>query len=105
MNDLKNNPAIGDSWEDFRKEIYTAEEIAQCDAAVAIFGAIKQERQEQKFSQRDVAAISGVQQPVIARMEKGSTKSQLETVLKVLNALGMTLKVVPLEEENQKAGA
>lgn len=105
MIDMKNNSAIGDKWDDFRKEIYTTEEIAQCDAAVAIIGTIKQERREQKFSQRDVAAKSGVQQPVIARLEKGSTKPQLDTVLKILNALGMTLKVVPLEEKKHRAGA
>lgn len=41
--------------------------------------------------------MSGVRQPVIARMEKGRTSLQLDTVMKVLFALGKTLKVVPLE--------
>lgn len=42
--------------------------------------------------------LNGVKQPVIARMEKGLTNPQLETVLKVLEPLGMTLKVVPISE-------
>ena len=43
--------------------------------------------------------MSGVKQPVIARMEKGSTSPQIDTVLKVLAALGKTLAVVPLETQ------
>ena len=38
-------------------------------------------------------------QPVIARMERGSTSPQLETVLKVLAPLGKTLAVVPINPE------
>ena len=43
--------------------------------------------------------MSGVKQPIIARMEKGTTKPQLDTVLKVLASLGMTLAVVPMESK------
>ena len=43
--------------------------------------------------------LSGVSQPVIARMETGKTSPQLDTVLKVLASLGKTLAVVPLEQE------
>lgn len=43
--------------------------------------------------------MSGVSQPVIARMETGKTSPQLGTVLKVLASLGKTLAVVPLEHE------
>ncbi len=41
--------------------------------------------------------LSGVKQPVIARMEKGSISPQLDTILKVLAPLGKSLAVVPLE--------
>ena len=37
--------------------------------------------------------LSGVRQPVIARMENGSTSPQLDTVLEVLAPLGKTLYV------------
>jgi predicted transcriptional regulator len=42
--------------------------------------------------------LSGVRQPVIARMEKGNNP-QLATVLKVLAPLGKTLSVVPLPQK------
>lgn len=42
-------------------------------------------------------------QPIIARMEKGSTKPQLDTVLKILAPLGKTLAIVPLGKEAESA--
>ena len=41
--------------------------------------------------------LSGVKQPIIARMEAGKTNPQLDTMLKVLAPLGKTLAVVPLK--------
>ena len=35
---LKNNPAVGISWEEARKELFTPEEIAASDLRVAIIG-------------------------------------------------------------------
>ena len=55
----------------------------------------------EESSQRSagLSDMSGVKQPIIARMEKGTTKPQLDTVLKVLASLGMTLAVVPMESK------
>ena len=55
--------------------------------------------QEKGISQKQLEEMSGVKQPIIARMEKGTTKPQLDTVLKVLASLGMTLAVVPMESK------
>lgn len=41
--------------------------------------------------------LSGVKQPIIARMEKGLTDPRIDTVLKLLAPLGKTLAVVPLD--------
>ena len=94
-----NESAIGRSWEEFEKEIFTPEEIAECHLRVALIGEIVKARQEQGISQKKLEELSGVKQPVIARMEKGSTSPQLETVLKILAPLGMTLALVPLSEK------
>jgi len=50
-------------------------------------------RKERGLSQRGLEELSGVKQPVIARMENGSTSPQLDTVLKVLAPLGKTLYI------------
>lgn len=64
---------------------------------VAIITALVQARQEQGISQRQLAEMSHVQQPQIARMERGDANPQLSTFLKVLAPLGMTLAVVPIK--------
>lgn len=60
-------------------------------------------RKEQKISQRTLSELSGVKQPIIARMEKGNTAPQLETVLKTLYPLDKTLAVIP--HESTEGGA
>ncbi len=91
------NPAIGRSWEDARAELYTPEEIAESNLRVALIGELIKARQEQGISQKRLEELSGVKQPVIARMEAGATSPQIDTILKVLAPLGKTLAVVPLD--------
>ena len=83
-------------WDDeFDKEHFTPEEIAESDLRVALITAMIQARKEQGLSQRDLEEISGVKQPQIARLEHGDSNPQLTTLLKVLAAMGKTLAVVP----------
>ena len=37
-NDVRNNPAIGHTWEEVRAELFAPEEIAESDARVAAIG-------------------------------------------------------------------
>lgn len=92
-----NNSAIGQSWDEMEQELFTPEEIAESNLRVAIIGELIKARQEHGISQKKLEEISGVKQPVIARMEKGYTSPQLDTLLKVLAPLGKTLAVVPLQ--------
>ena len=93
-----NNSAFGGTWDELERELFTPEEIAASDLRVALIGELIKARQEKGISQKKLEELSGVKQPVIARMEKGSTSPQLETVLKVLAPLGKTLAVVPIEQ-------
>lgn len=92
-----NNSAIGRSWDEIEKELFTPEEIAASDLRVALIGEFIKARQEKGISQKKLEEMSGVKQPIIARMEKGSTSPQLDTVLKVLAPLGKTLAIVPID--------
>lgn len=92
-----NNSAIGERWEDVERELFTPEEIAESNLRVALIGEIIKARQEQGISQKRLEEMSGVKQPIIARMEKGYTSPQLDTILKVLAPLGKTLAIVPLD--------
>ncbi len=93
-----NNSAIGSSWEELEKELFTPEEIAASDLRVALIGEMIKAREGHGLTQRDMEKLSGVAQPVIARMEKGKTSPSIDTVLKLLVPLGMTLKVAPIAE-------
>ena len=84
-----NNSAIGGTWEELEQELLdkgylTQEEIISSDLRVAIIGELIKARQEKGISQKKLEELSGVKQPIIARMEKGTTSPQLDTVLKVL---------------------
>lgn len=92
-----NNSALGSSWEDVQKELFTTEEIRESNLRVALISEIIKARQEQGISQKKLEELSGIKQPVIARMETGQTSPQLDTVLKLLAPLGKTLAIVPLE--------
>ena len=91
-----NNSAIGDSWDEFEKTIFTPEEIAESNLRVALIGELIKARNEKGISQKKLEELSGVKQPIIARMEKGHTNAQIETILKILAPLGKTLAVVPI---------
>lgn len=94
---ITDNPAIGRSWDEVRKELFTPEEIAESDLRVALIGELIKARQEKGLSQKKLEELSGVKQPIIARMEKGTTNPQIDTVLKLLRPLGKTLAIVPLD--------
>ena len=98
LSDAKARGAITgkDEWEEFEKEIFTPEEIAASDLRVEIIGALIKARNEKGISQKKLEELSGVRQPVIARMERGVSMPQIDTLLKVLAPLGKKLAVVPL---------
>jgi DNA-binding XRE family transcriptional regulator len=86
----------GHTWKEVEKELFTPEEIAASALKVALIGELIKARQEYGISQKKLEELSGVKQPVIARMEKGSTTPQIGTVIKVLASLGKKLAIVPL---------
>lgn len=92
-----NNSAIGESWDEVERELFTPEEIAESHLRAEIIAEIVKARQAQGISQKQLEEITGIKQPVIARLEKGHTSPQLDTLLKLLTPLGKTLAVVPLE--------
>lgn len=90
--------ALGYEWQDIRKKLFTQEENAESDLRVALIGELIKARQDKGITQKQLEILSGVKQPVIARMENGTSIPKLSTILKVLAPLGKTLAVVPLEK-------
>jgi len=88
----------GQTWDEVRAELYTPEEIRESDIRVAIMSELIKARNERGISQRELEQLSGVKQPVISRMEAGTTSPHLDTVIRVLAPLGKTLYVGELKQ-------
>ena len=86
-----------EEWDDVERELFTPEEIAASNLRVALMVELIRARHEQGISQKRLEEMSGVRQPTIARMEKGYTSPQIDTLLKVLAPLGKTLAIVPMQ--------
>ena len=92
---------IGDDWDELRETLLSPEERMETDIKIALLGEIINARQANGLTQKQLEEASGVKQPVIARLERGSTDPQLSTLIKVLAPLGKTLAIVPLNPEPQ----
>lgn len=96
------NKSIGSNWNDVRREIFTDEEISASNMRVAVIKEFITARKEKGISQKELERISGVKQPVIARLETGNVSPQVDTLLKLLASVGKTLAVVPMDKKLQK---
>lgn len=62
---------------------------------------LKIQRERCGFSQRGLCAIIDMKQPSLVKIEKGLSSPQLNTLLKILEPLGLTIEFVPLKEEKK----
>ena len=91
------NSAIAGTWEEWEKSHFTPEEIAESNLRVALIGELIKARNERGVTQKQLEEMSGVSQPVIACLERGTTSPNISTVMKLLAPLGKKLAIVPLE--------
>lgn len=87
-------------WKDLKDSLISLdvkekEEIETISNLVAI---IIERRMELGLSQRDLAAISGIKQPAIARLETLGSIPKLDTLIRILKALGLKICLVFDEE-------
>ncbi len=88
-------PPVGDNWDTYKDNLLTPEERAEIAVKASPVAEIVNARHETGLTQKQLEAASGVRQPIIARLEKGTTDPQLSTLIKLLAPLGKTLAVVP----------
>jgi ribosome-binding protein aMBF1 (putative translation factor) len=84
-------------WNDVRIELYDKEAIEESNMRVALMGELIKARHEQGISQRKLEEMSGIKQPMIAKIESGNCNPQIETIIKLLVPLGKTLAIVPMK--------
>lgn len=78
-------------------DIFVSNEVAESDLRNSLIEEITKVRQEKGLSQRQLEELSGVKQPIIARMENGTSIPNLNTILKLLVPLGKTLYIGDIE--------
>ena len=87
LSDLMNDPSV-----------VSPEIKAEVEFETALIGKIIEAREEMGLSQRELAELTGVKQPAIARLESGATVPRIDTLIRLLVPLGKTLAIVPLED-------
>ena len=85
--DLMNDPSV-----------VSPEIKAEVEFETALIGKMIEAREEMGLSQRELADISGVKQPAIARLESGAAIPRVDTLIRLLVPLGKTLAIVPLDD-------
>ncbi|MBQ7883471.1 MAG: XRE family transcriptional regulator [Phascolarctobacterium sp.] len=88
---------VGSSFEDFVNENFSPEEIKLIEAKAKILGEIIDARKELSLTQKRIEELSGIKQPMIAKIENGNANPSLDSLLRILISMGKTLKVVPIQ--------
>ncbi|MBD5554539.1 MAG: helix-turn-helix transcriptional regulator [Roseburia sp.] len=94
---MKKHKTFNEMFDD--DEYVSPEEREQINFQVSLIGKMIEAREKKGLSQRDLAELSGVKQPAIARLESMKATPQIDTLLKILAPLGYTLSITPIENK------
>ena len=81
-------------WNELQTDIFTPEEITESRARVELISSIIDAQQAKGLSQKELADITGIKQPAIARLENGHISPNVDTINRLLAPLGKRLAVV-----------
>lgn len=82
-------------WQDVKNFMtsLTDEEKIEVDLMADIISKIIERRQELGISQRDLEKLTGIRQEAICRIENMKNMPQLDTLIKLMEPLGLRLSV------------
>lgn len=86
------------TWNDYKNHVNSIDnvhgkDLSDMEEQAEIISTIIQTRNELGMSQRDLAAICGMPQSSVARIESFQTTPNLSTLLKILRSLGLKLTI------------
>ena len=73
------------------------EEQIENELKAKVISALLDARKEQGITQAEWEEISGISQPMIARIERDKVDPQISTIIRLLLPLGKTLDVVSID--------
>lgn len=87
------------TWNEFEKELnLTQEEEARINFETKLLNATIEARKKANITQEELSKRTGLKQSAIARFESGKQSPNTDTLFKILEALGLTLEIVPLKK-------
>jgi ribosome-binding protein aMBF1 (putative translation factor) len=91
------------NWNEYKEQVKQTDPVGkeileQAEAEASIISAMISQRSALGISQRDLAALCNIPQSSVARIESNKTTPRLDTLLKILNQLGLTLIVTPITQ-------
>lgn len=86
------------TWNDYKEHVRTVDpeiskDIEEVEALSQIVKAMVEQRNALGLSQRELAALCGIPQSSVARIESFKTVPNLDTLLKIFQQLGLKLSV------------
>ena len=89
------------TWEDYKNHVKAIspedkQDMEQIEELTSIVAAMIQRRTEMGISQRKLAEICSVPQSSVARIESMKTTPKVDTLLKLMQPLGLKLEVAAL---------
>jgi ribosome-binding protein aMBF1 (putative translation factor) len=86
------------TWDDYKAHVKSVDpkagaDIEQIEEISEIVGAMIEQRNAMGISQRDLAAMCGMPQSSVARIESYKTIPNLDTLLRIMQPLGLKLTV------------
>ena len=86
------------TWNDYKEHVRTVDpeiskDMEEVEALSQIVKAMVEQRNALGLSQRDLAALCGIPQSSVARIESFKTVPNLDTLLKIFQQLGLKLSV------------
>ena len=86
------------NWNDYKEYVKASDpdsgrDLSDIEEQASIIAADIKQRNELGLSQRDLAAICGIPQSSVARIESMQTNPNITTLLKILRPLGLKLTV------------
>ena len=86
------------TWDDYKEHVRTVDpeiskDMEEVEALSQIVKAMVEQRNALGLSQRELAALCGIPQSSVARIESFKTVPNLDTLLKIFQQLGLKLSV------------
>lgn len=87
--------------QEIQNTLYIPQETWDNELCILLINDIIDARKKEGITQKQLEAMSGVKQPIISRMERGTTDPKLSTILKILGSFGKTLQIVSIKENKK----